>query len=114
MPTILLASVGVAAAQAPPPARAPSSGTYTANIIIEEADGPGCLHAEGTRFTGVLNYDGLSGTTMGLRVPIVEGANTAAVSTQHLNVTSGVGTVNPQGNFTWHGRGLRSWRSCRR
>jgi hypothetical protein len=55
----------------------------------------------------VLNYAGLSGTTMGLRVPIVLVAHTAAVSTQRFKITSGVGTTQPEGTFTWQGRGLR-------
>jgi hypothetical protein len=102
MSTMLLFSAGAATASSPPIA-----GTYAANIIIAEADGPGCIHAEGTQFAGVLNYPGFVGTTMGLRVPIVAPAHTAAVSTQRFEVTSGAGTTHPQGTFTWQGQGLR-------
>jgi hypothetical protein len=55
----------------------------------------------------VLNYAGLNGTTMGLRVPVVLVAHTAAVSTQRFKITSGAGTTQPEGTFTWQGRGLR-------
>src|ERR1043165_1027200 len=92
----LLVSATTAALSAPP-ASPPNAGTYAANIIIVEANGSGCLHAEGTQFAGVLNYAGFSGTAMGLRVPIVAVAHTAAVPTQHFDITAGVGTTHPQG-----------------
>ena len=90
-------------------ATAPKSGVYAANIYIQQS-GVGCLDARGSSFLGALNYGGLSATQLGLRVPIVQQAGVAVVSTQVLKVTGGVGTTHPSGTFTSKGSGVgASW-----
>jgi hypothetical protein len=92
----LLCSVGASAATAP------LSGTYAANILIGSVSGSGCLDKSGNQFAGVVNYAGLSGTRLGIRIPtIYNGA--PIISTQYLTVKSGVGTTHPGGAFTWTG-----------
>lgn len=102
---ILAAAIFSTGASAKAPTAPPQSGVYAANILIVKADGLGCLDAKGNRFAGVLNYGGISGTQLGLRIPISDHSGVAVVSTQVLTVKSGIGTTQPSGTFVWRGAG---------
>ncbi|HWA92644.1 MAG TPA: hypothetical protein VG889_21610 [Rhizomicrobium sp.] len=71
---------------------------YAAGVDVQTTSGTGCLDSSSSAFTGVLQYDGLSGKTAALRVPL---PSVGLVSTQILTVTAGLGTAHPSGSFTW-------------
>jgi hypothetical protein len=97
--------VGATRAQAQEPGTAPMAGTYVADVFIQSATGPDCLDTPGNYLAGVVNYSGLSATTIGIRVPDVR-TDVAVISLQALKITNGAGTLTPSGTFTWKGAGI--------
>jgi hypothetical protein len=75
---------------------------YAAGAYIQSVGGSGCLDTSGSTYAGVLQYGGLSGTTVTLRTPL---PILSLMSTQVLTITSGQGGSSPSGTFTWKGVG---------
>lgn len=105
MPIVLAALVLGGTATADERAAAPKSGTYAADVFVQSASGGGCLDSAGSYYAGVVNYGGLGGALIGIRVPLAS-SGLGVVSLQALKITKGVGTTSPSGTFAWKGAGV--------
>ena len=89
------------------PATAPKSGTYAANLRVETVSDPqNCFDAPGDTYSGVVNYLGIGGTKIAIRLPITLYPNVAFVSTQIFTVTHGAGSLSPSGSYTYAVAGI--------
>jgi hypothetical protein len=77
----------------------PEPGKYLAKIAVVKVDGAECPDRQGERYDGVVEYAGLDGTQVTIRIPIIFDGY-PVFDQQVLKVTSGVGTVRPRGSLS--------------
>jgi hypothetical protein len=80
-------------------AAAPEPGKYLAKIAVVEVRGLLCPDRLGARYDGVVDYPGLNGTRVTIRIPIILDGF-PVIDLQVLKATSGVGTVRPRGRLS--------------
>jgi hypothetical protein len=90
---------GACAAMVAAPACAKKNDAYAAGLEVQSTnDGSDCLEFGGDQYSGVLQYGGLSATVDTLRMTL---PGRGLVWTEVLTITSGIGTTQPAGTFTW-------------
>jgi len=113
MLSLLLAAVAAATfvnqpPVVPPTTQAPESGSYIGMAYVPSADGSGCVLAADSNVIAEVSFGGLSGKTLWIRYPYAASNGTVA-SVQTLTLTGGLGSVTPNGTFTWTGSGTHTW-----
>ena len=82
------------------PADARRAAAYAAGMEIKSANGSACVDFAGDQYPGVLQYGGLTAAVDTLRVTL---PSSGLIGTEVLTITSGIGTTQPGGTFTWKG-----------
>jgi hypothetical protein len=80
---------------------APEPGRYLADILVSEVHGVECPDRLGAEYHGVVDYRGLDGHRLIIRIPVVFDGY-SVIDRQVLTVTSGAGTLKPRGDFFAH------------
>jgi hypothetical protein len=79
----------------------PEPGRYLANIFVAEVHGVECPDHLGADYQGVVRYQGIDGTRLTIRIPVVFDGY-PVIDQQILTVTTGAGTLTPRGKFSVH------------
>jgi hypothetical protein len=80
-------------------AAAPEPGKYLAKIAVVYVSGPQCHDRLGIHYDGIVEYPGLKGTQITIRIPIILDGY-PVIDLQTLKITSGVGTVRTRGRLS--------------